>query len=190
MKVINQFGEEEVYKDGKHPIDVILLGGINENDNWRDQVIDQLYQTCYLDNQDSFEKDLVVYNPAVIDETHIGFSDEDKELFSKMTWDYDKIKSSSIKAIYLSESSSQSLSMFELGFIIGAYARDNIDRLVVSINSKFRRNKELMNYLNLLLQKMHIDKNIFINDKATPASHALAIYTKYKQLLFDYYRRQ
>ena len=188
MKVINQFGEDEVYKDGKHPVTVMLLGGINEDDDWRNQVIDQLYQTCYLDNQDSFQKDLVVYNPEVIDESHIRANDETNELIDQMTWDYDKLINSDIKAIYLSETSSQSLSMFELGYIIATFVKDDIDRLVISINSKFRRNKELMNYLRLIFKNKHRDINIFINDKATPASHALAIYTKYKQLLFDYYR--
>lgn len=183
MKVVNQFGKEEVYKDGKHPITVMLLGGINEDDDWRDQVIDQLYQTCYLDNQGSFKKDLVVYNPEVIDESHIRANDETNELIDKITWDYDKLMNSDIKAIYLSETSSQSLSMFELGYIISTFAEDDIDKLVISINSKFRRNKELMNYLRLIFDKRYIDINIFINDKATPASHALAIYTKYKQIL-------
>ena len=157
MIIVNQFGDDNFKSYSRYPVTAILLGGIVENEDWRKATLEHLENLCRLENQSSFSRELVIYNPAKIDSNTKQPTYKDDEFLSKqINWDYHKMNNANIKAIYFANNSSQSLSMFELGYLVGTY---EINNLIISISEGFRRNTELTKYLDSINTINHREIN-------------------------------
>ena len=137
-------------------ISVFLAGGITNCENWQDKVIKEL----------EFE-DVTVFNPR-----QPAFDITDKAASIKqITWEYERLEKMDIFSMYFcGGESDQPICMYELGRNIlrmqNRFPNDWERRIVVSVESDYKRKKDVLVQIGLCAPKLHIDGS------ATPEIHA------------------
>lgn len=162
----------EKYDRKEGDIAVFLAGGISDCDNWQNVVIDYIKshaESHYLDN-------LVILNPRG-DESKILSFDE------KQVWDFDNLNEADIVSFYFCKNATQSTSMYELGRHLALYGCGYHDKIVVSIESGFKKE----NVLNDQCQLLGIYPLCISSKKFTQRyyPHAEAIIAAYNEVMND-----
>ncbi len=137
-------------------VSVFLAGGITNCENWQDKVIKEL----------EFE-DVTVFNPR-----QATFDITDKTASIKqIAWEYERLEKMDIFSIYFcGGESDHPICMYELGRDIlrmqNRFPNDWERRIVVSVESDYKRRNDVLVQLELCAPKLHIDSF------ATPEAHA------------------
>lgn len=137
-------------------ISVFLAGGITNCANWQEKVISEL----------EFE-DVTVFNPR-----QLAFDITDKNASLKqIMWEYDRLEQMDVFSMYFCKSESdQPICMYELGRNIlrmqNRFPNDWDKRIVVSIESGYKRKRDVIIQLNLCASRLFVESN------ATPDLHA------------------
>ncbi len=137
-------------------VSVFLAGGITNCENWQDKVMKEL----------AFE-DVTVFNPR-----QVAFDITDKiATIKQITWEYDRLEKMDIFSMYFcGGESDQPICMYELGRNIlrmqNRFPSDWEKRIVVSVESDYKRKEDVLVQLKLCAPKL------FVDSFATPEIHA------------------
>lgn len=134
MRVVT-YPEKYERKDGD--IAVFLAGGISDCDNWQEDVIN------YLKLHNLRLENLVILNPRG-DESKILSFDQ------KQIWDFDNLNEADIVSFYFCANATQSTSMYELGRHLALYGCGYHNKIVVSIETGFKKSNVLNDQCQLL----------------------------------------
>lgn len=194
MEILRKYDEKGQYDNimnrlntvfQKNVITCALFGGFEEDEGWRRECMDELSHLYYLDYAERYRKDLVILNPYILKQDVLSRDEIGREnklsIYDSIKWDYKAMIKADIVSFYISEKCTNSMSLFELGNILG-YVYMNIDnrfRVVISINHDYSNREALYTYLEGIIQNKDVLFSV-VNCHATPQSHALAIYNSYK----------
>lgn len=197
MQVIRKYDEKGQYDNIMNRLDTVfqkkvitcaLFGGFEEDEGWRRECMNELSHLYDLDYAGRYRKDLVILNPYILKQDiwtrdEIG-GENQLSIYDSIKWDYRAMTKADIISFYISEKCTNSMSLFELGNVLGSLDMDNDNRfrVVISINSNYPNREALYTYLEEIIMIKGVLSSI-VNCHATPQSHALAIYNSYKYFI-------
>ena len=165
-------------------VTAFLAGGITGCDDWQKKTIE------YLESYPNTDR-LVVFNPRG------AFFDSDypleRDVYRQAKWEHYFLSRTHIFTMYFCEGKSQRLSMYELGKYFGIGTIENskwftFTRPIISTEKGFDKFYAILcrTALNLpnaddIIEKYNRDGTLpyYINNNATPESHARRIYREY-----------
>ena len=156
-------------------ITCFLAGGITNCPDWQSEVIEQLR---HIEDEGVDLSGLVVLNPR-----RENFPINDPSAAEEqIKWEFDGLENCSIFSMYFCNSDSdQPICMYELGRNIlnmqYEYSATWKDRIVISVESGYRREKDV-----LVQTRLATDEMIHVSRQVNPKFHAEMIAIAYKEL--------